>query len=806
MTTHRLLAPILPILSGAWLALFASATPLAAAPGDEHWDTQFGWPGSLENISAIRLHDGKLYYGGSPASGTNATLSVFDGTQVTRLGLFSGSGVTIYDLIFVGSTLYVGGSFTSVDGVEARGLAQWNGIAWSATGITNGSVLALETDGANLYAGGLFTNPGGVLLTNIGRWNGSSWQAMGTGLGGTNRVTSDVVRALLLTNGVLYAGGNFSNAGTQALSHIAMWNGATWSPVGGGISGTTAFGVVFGLAWNGGNLYAVGAFSQAGGVPASNVARWDGGTWSALGSGVSGTSGFIAGFSVASFNNLICVAGNFTSAGGNSATNFAVWDGSNWSPAGADLGATASRVYSPGTELYVGGNFLRAAGGIMAGLTAWDGTRWRAIGPPGKIAGLSTIVRAIAIDGSNVYAGGSFTLAGRTNAARVGRYDGSRWHPVGGGLNNIVRQLALVGTNLYAAGDFTGGVGGGPLAFALSRWDGALWQPLNNTAFNNISCLAVRGTDLFVGGFSGINAANGTANDVARWDGTNFWKFLAFDQNTLNLWTLGGTNITSIGFDTTNIYLAGNFRLTQCDDNLQNCIESSNVLRFDGTYARLMGGGLSGPASAIAVLGSNVYFAGNFTNAGGVTANRIARWDGQAWSQVGGAGIVGTGAINAMAVIGTNLYIGGTFTNINGVRAARLARWDGSTWSPLGSGIAFNATSGIVFALRAVGQDLYVGGNFQLAGGKPSYYLARWNEGADFDIERAIRLSKFMKGTIGPFKMLVTATAVPSYIIEGTTDFSAWTPLLTNTTSPYEFWDFTAPSHPYRFYRARQGP
>ena len=801
-TNHRLFLRILPILGGVWLALMVPTTPLAAAPGDEHWDGQFGWPGSLENISAIRLHDGKLYYGGSPASGTNAALSVFDGTQVRSVGLFGGStSVTIYDLMFVGSTLYVGGSFTSVDGVEARGLARWNGSAWSATGLTNGSVLALETDGVNLFAGGLFTNPGGVLLTNIGRWNGSSWHALGSGLGGTNRVPSDVVRALLLTNGVLYAAGNFSNAGTQALSHIAMWNGSTWLPVGDGITGTT----VFGLSWNDTSLYAVGAFSQAGGVPASNVARWDGVNWSALGSGISGASGFIGGFSVASFNNLICVAGNFISAGGNPATNFAVWNGSSWSSADAKLTATASRAYSSGAEVYVGGNFLGAGGGITAGLTAWDGTRWRAIGPPGKIEGLSSTVRAIASDGSNIYAGGSFSLAGQTNATRVGRYDGSRWHPVGGGLNNTVRQLAVVGTNLYAAGDFTGG-SGGPLALALARWDGALWQPLNNTAFNNISCLAVRGTDLFVGGFGGISAANGTASDVARWDGTNFWKFLAFDQNTLNLWPLGGTNITSIGFDAANIYLAGTFRLTQCDDLFQNCVQSSNVLRFDGTYARLMGGGLSGPASAIAIVGTNVYFAGAFTNAGGVAVNRIARWDGQAWSQVGGVGIVGIGSINAMAVIGTNLYVGGTFTNINGVRATRIARWDGASWTPLGSGIAFNATSGTIFAMRAVGQDLYVGGALQLAGGKPSYYLARWNEGVDFDIERAIHLGKFTKGTIGPFKMTVTASGVPSYIIEGTTDFSSWTPLLTNTASPYEFWDFTAPAHPHRFYRARQGP
>jgi trimeric autotransporter adhesin len=793
----RMLRCALSVLSGAGLFLFCSSTSVCAAPGDEHWSREFGWPGSLENVNAIRLHGGKLYYGGGISGGTNATLNVFDGNQVTRLGLFSGSfGTTIYDLMFVGTTLYVGGFFTNVDGVPVRGLARWDGNAWSATGFTNGTVGALASEGANLFVGGLFTNPGGVALTNIGRWDGNDWHPVGSGLGGTNTVLNDAVRALLVTNGMIYAAGNFSNAGTQALSHIAMWDGVSWSSVGEGIRGTT----VYSLAWNGSSLIAAGWFTQAGSTPAGNVAQWDGNTWSALGSGLSGPA-----VSVEVFNDLICVAGNFTSAGGIAITNFAVWDGSNWSSAGSSLSASAFRVYSAGGSLYLGGNFLAAAGGIKAGLARWDGLHWSAIGPPGKLAGLQTTVRALTSDGSNVYAGGAFLYAGQTNATRVGRYDGSRWHSLGTGLNDDVRQLALLGTNLYAAGDFSGGAGG-PLALRLARWNGAQWQPLNNTAFNNISSLAVRGNDLFVGGFGGINAVNGTAADVARWDGTNFWSFLRFEENTFAAFPFPGTNVTSIGIQGNNVYLAGNFWLTQCDANLENCIASSNVMRFDGTYARLMGSGLGGPASAIAVIDTNVFFAGSFTIAGSVTVNRIARWDGQSWSQVGGVGVVGSGTISALAVMGTNLYAGGSFTNINNVRASRVAKWDGLSWSPLGSGTAFTATAGPVLALHVVGQDLYVGGTFRTAGAKPSYYLARWNEQTDFDLVPSLELGKLRGTSIGPFKMEVKATGVPSYIIEATVDFLSWTPLLTNTASRYEFFDFSAPSHSLRFYRARGGP
>ena len=766
-----------------------------AGPGDEHWSYQFGWPGTLDTVNAIRVQQGKLYFAGSTSS-TNAAINVWDGNQFTRFGDFKGgTGTTIYDLLFVGNTLYAAGFFTNVDGSPIRGVARWNGSAWSGIGMTNGTVGVLATDGTDLYAGGVFTNPGGVALTNIGRWDGSAWHALGPGLGGTNTIPTDAVRAILLTNGVIYAAGNFSNAGTQALSHIAVWNGSNWLPVGGGISGTT----VYGLAWQGTSLYAAGFFSQAGGTAVNNIARWDGTNWSALGSGINNVVA-----SIATFNNLICAGGNFTTAGGNGATNFAVWDGANWSEPGARLTAPPQRVHSTGTNIYVGGNFLGAAGQIMAGLAAWDGTRWSALGPAGKAAGLSTTVRALASDGSNIFAGGSFTLAGQTNAAHIGRYDGSKWQTFGTGLNDDVRQLALIGTNLYAAGDFSGGAGG-PFAGKLARWNGAQWVPLNNTVFNNISSLAVRGTDLFVGGFSGINAANGTANDIARWDGTNFWNFLAFEPFTLVAFPFPGTNVTGIGIDGTDVYIAGNFRITPCDSMLQNCIECSNVMRFDGTYARIVGQGLNGQASSVVVMGTNVYFAGNFTTAfpigGSIPANRIACWNGATWTQVGGAGVVGTGTILAMAALGTNLYVGGSFTNIGGVRVNRLAKWDGTSWSPLGSGTVLSATSGTVSALLAVGQVLYVGGTFRVAGEKPSYYLARWNEGLNFE-PVVLRFIDPARAAGNPFRAFVSASSASPYVIESSTDLSTWTPVLTNATTNFLLLDSNAPAGPRRFYRA----
>jgi len=568
--------------------------------------------------------------------------------------------------------------------------------------------------------------------------------------------------------------------------------------VGGGVNNQ-----VYGLALSGADLYAGGIFSQAGSTPASFIARWDGANWSALGSGVTG--GANSGVnSVAILNNAVCVAGAFTTAGGISALNFATWNGSAWAAAGNGLSATGSRVVSAGTKAYVGGSFLGAGSGIMNQIASWDGNAWRALGLPGRIGGLQTTVRAITSDGTNLYVGGSFTYAGQTNASRIGRYDGATWRSFGTGLNSNVVAVAVLGTNIYAGGDFTGGEGG-PFAYHLARWDGAQWVPLNHAAFSKVSALAVRGNDLFVAGYFGVTTAtNSTASWLARWDGTNFWDVVAFPPFTSYAFYLDGIGYTAMALQDTNIYLSGHFSLNQCDDALTICTNCDNVMRFDGTYGRVMGTGLNSNASAIAIVGTNVYFAGPFTAAGGVPANHIAKWDGNSWAGVDG-GVVGSGTISALAAIGTNVYAGGSFTNLGEVPANHIAKWDGTTWSALGSGTTFTGTAGPVLALTAVGQDLYVGGTFRGAGGKPCYYLGRWNETLNFNLP-PIQLAGKMENPAGSFQFTITTVGVPAYVVERSTNLTLWSPLLTNSVTPYQVIDLPAPGTPRGFYRAHSLP
>jgi trimeric autotransporter adhesin len=772
--------------------LFASNANAMA--GNEHWDAQFGLPGPgavVPTVTTVIVHQGRIYVSGAESTTTNTTIMVWDGAQWSTLGHFYGPpGSYIADLAFVGDTLYAGGVFTNVDGVSASCLAKWDGNTWSGVDL-NGAVYALAVDGGDLYAGGFFTTNGsGVQMRRVGRWNGSAWFALGPGLGTTN---FEIVESLAVTNGTVYVGGSFTNAGSLLVSNVARWDGASWSALGGGLHPTTWFYPVSALVLNGTDLYAGGQFGQS--PPYATVAKWNGVSWSTIGSGFN--SGVA---SIAFFKDLLYVTGSFTNIGSVSATRVAVWNGTSWSATGSGLSGTGSRLCPDGTNLYAGGNFLLAGGRLANALAAWNGSDWSPVGTPGRCNGIaSSSIRALASDGVNVYAGGtSFPAVGTTNATRIARFDGQNWYPFGTGLNSNVTAIALAGTNVYAAGDFTGG-SGGPSAAHLAHWDGTYWSPLTNVSFPSGLTLDARGNDLFVAGYFTITGVGGTNADwLTRWDGTNFWSVLAYGQWTTRIFYLDGIGYSAMAIQNTNIYLSGHFSIGETDNpGLHSPTNCDNVMRFDGKLAHIVGTGLSSNATAIAVIGTNVYFAGLFTTAGGVPVSRIAKWDGNSWSSVGG-GIVGNGMINALAAVGTNLYAGGTFTNMGGVTVSRIARWDGNSWSSPGSGV-----SSTVYALTGRGPSLYAGGVFRIAGSNASYFIGRWNESANFNTPQLINPAWL---TNSQFRARLFGISGLTNIVLASTNFRSWTPILTNYSGVYDFTDTAASNYPRRFYRAQLGP
>jgi hypothetical protein len=310
-----------------------------------------------------------------------------------------------------------------------------------------------------------------------------------------------------------------------------------------------------------------------------------------------------------------------------------------------------------------------------------------AIGVPGADSGLvAGLVLHDFGDGVHLYAGGNFTAIGGVPAARIARRDASGWSALGSGLSNAeCYALGSFQGDLYAAGyfDLAGGVAG---TAKLARWDGRQWNSIgaqlelfSNQLWGLTTWDSGSGENLYIAGnFQNIGGT--TTSYIARYDGTSFHA-------------LGTTPI------------AGNVPL----------IVFTSYVHDDGS-------------------GEALYIGGRFTSVDGVPASRIARWNGTSWSAVG-AGVTGAGvapSINTMVTFddgsGPALYVGGqAFTSAGGLPANRVARWDGTQWSAVGDGFA----NGIVWKLAVFndgdGDRLYAFGTFTASGSTPLSRIARWN-------------------------------------------------------------------------------
>jgi hypothetical protein len=269
--------------------------------------------------------------------------------------------------------------------------------------------------------------------------------------GGQPGMNSSVEALAVFDDGngpALYAGGEFTVAGGYPANRIAKWDGSRWVPLGFGFNAGASNSVLALVVFDDGSgpaLYAGGQFTAVGGVLASRIAKWDGSSWSALGSGVDTFVRALAVFDDGS-GPALYAGGDFFTAGGVPASRIAKWDGSTWSPLGSGV---SSRVYAltnfddgSGPALYAGGVFTIAGGVLVHSIAAWNGSSWSALG-----SGMNDTVHALSVfddgGGAALYAGGSFTAAGVVPAASIAAWNGSGWSALGSGMNDTVHALSV---------------------------------------------------------------------------------------------------------------------------------------------------------------------------------------------------------------------------------------------------------------------------------------------------------------------------------------------------------------------------
>ena len=346
---------------------------------------------------------------------------------------------------------------------------------------------------------------------------------------------------------------------------------------------------------------------------------------------------------------------------------------------GVDSSVLAVALDRANQVLYVGGSFTTAGSISASRIAKYDISTetWSALG-----YGTNDLVRALTLDEANqvLYAGGSFTSAGGISANRIAEYDigTETWSALGDGTNNSVRDLTLDEANqvLYVVGAFT--TAGGNSANRIAKYDISTetWSDLGDVVNNAVSALTLDEVNqvLYVGGL--FNTVGGiSANRIAKYDiGTETWSALGDGVND-PVWP----TVRALTLDEENqvLYVGGDF--TIAGGNSANCIAKYDI----GTETwSALGDGTNDPVEALTLDEVNqvLYVGGLFTSAGGISANRIAEYDigTETWSALGdGVAGAGNSPVNALTLDGENqvLYAGGFFTSAGGISANNIAQY-----------------------------------------------------------------------------------------------------------------------------------
>lgn len=642
-----------------------------------------------------------------------------------------GPNAEITALRAVGDVLYAAGAFGAFGPYAHPGVMRLEGGVWRPVGNGfRGRVAGLAVDGRGyLYAAGDFPGADGDYGLIV--WNGTQWsyppdakglkgwgpiaaagdaayvvfeskpkevyRCDGSALTSLQAQADGFIEALATTANDLIAGGEFTSIGGVAGNHVARFRGL-WEPMSDGLAIS-----VQSLAVVDGDLIAGGRTGDATAAGHPGVARWDGDRWVMLGKQPS-DRGYI--MAVGGGQGRIYAGGYMypdEQDPENVGPGLSEWDGSDWKRIDDHvINRETQALAMVGETLWAGGRFYDPAAPYLA---QWDGKTWRRAiswpsqAPDGNIA-------LFASGGGRLFAAGVFHTGPADSGSILAEWNGNGWTglgspPVPGDAPGPPQILSLEvhAGQVYLCVSFADN---GP--FLLWRWSGGAWQSINNG--EPIQALRSAPDGLYAGGrFTGIG--NVAARHIARWDGA--------------AWHAVGTGldfpVTALEWDGTALFAA------EADMSNASGIPSQ-VSRFSGGQWSVVGATASAPVfnGTIRKLIANdgrLWAGGEFQGNGLFLARGVAVWDGTAWRGTGD----GLAGVHSLAVSPAgDVYAAGKFQQ----PSPGAARWTGSAWEAMGEGLGSDVDIPSATSAAWFGDDLFVAGYFDFAGGKPSAGMARW--------------------------------------------------------------------------------
>jgi trimeric autotransporter adhesin len=682
---------------------------------------------------------GPAHFGDAESGDTGgAPYMVWDG-RGWQVAPSTPGGCSVYfprDVAMVGSELYVAGNITNLCGTGVDHLARYDPVAQSwvaATPAINASVSAIEWDGNDrLYVGGLFDDVGGTSFKHLFYLQQGTVNQLpdsGSLVSGTNNLVRDIAMG---GEGVLVVG-DFTTAGGQTggTRGIASWNPGTesWTmyPE---IESGLAVSTIHEVLGVGEQIYIGGGWNRPGeSLPENQPSRaavGGPGGWSFLAddprrtvTGIASSGGGV--FFAADGFDVNLGDGSF-----NSGPNLAEWAG-NWLPLG-DNGLPLPNdidIFQDGKVFITLNNASRGATTandtlISAGTALYNPTTQQ-FEPLGQGVGhveqginkATGTVHAIAEYNGQIVVGGWLNFAGIEHRC-CGLFardpgpaaDGLPWTTLGD-FEGHVYALQVFDNALWVGGTLDSA--GGIPAASLARYTNGNWDvpDAGLPADISIRALHVHDGSLYAGAATSWGGTLFNSNFLFRWNGSQWVRVIegSFVGSVVAMATFQGQ-----------LHAAG---------SLPTDAHNANVGRFNGSLFERLGGGISGSNKVLALFNdtSRLVVGGRFTSADGTPARHIATWDGTNWAALGsGLGSDSFSLVQAIGRFRGQLVAAGDFGDrgdgtMNSV--SRIGWFDGNDWQSLAGGVVdYYDTQGSVYALHANSEHLWVGGEFDQAGGR----------------------------------------------------------------------------------------